>query len=57
MAVETCAVCASEIPFEETVHVLVHTHGNAGVIDRYVCRSCYESELGPLLEWPLRRAA
>lgn len=46
---ETCGICGETVPFSATVHVLVHTHGEAGVIDRYVCRPCYEEEVAPLL--------
>ncbi|QLD85482.1 hypothetical protein HWV23_07000 [Natronomonas halophila] len=50
MAVEACGLCEREVPFDETVHVLVHTHGESGVVDRYVCRACYERELEPVFE-------
>lgn len=45
---ETCGVCADEVPYSLTVHVLIHTKTDAGVVDYYVCRSCYEDHLEPL---------
>ena len=50
MALETCGVCGEQVPFENTVHVLVHTKSDAGVIDHYVCRDCYECDLEPLFD-------
>lgn len=46
---ETCAICGSDVPYSLTVHVLVHTGTDEGVVDHYVCRSCYEEQLAPLL--------
>lgn len=50
MALETCGICGQQVPFSNTVHVLVHTKSDAGVIDRYVCRDCYEEHLQSLFE-------
>jgi len=47
---ETCGICDQSVPFSATVHVLVHTHGETGVVDQYVCRACYEDRVAPLLE-------
>lgn len=47
---ETCGICRETVPFSATVHVLVHTHEDAGVVDWYVCRTCYEERVEPLLE-------
>ena len=49
MATEACAVCESVQAFADTVHVLVHTNTDAGVVDHYVCRQCYEEHLAPVL--------
>jgi hypothetical protein len=47
---EECSVCGGRVPFADTVHVLVHTQSEEGVVDYYVCRSCYETDLAPLFE-------
>lgn len=44
---ETCGVCGDEVPFSATVHLLVHTRTDEGVIDYFVCRPCYEAEIEP----------
>jgi hypothetical protein len=33
----------------DAVHVTVNTKSEAGVLDEYVCRSCYDAELAPLV--------
>ena len=50
MALETCGICREEVPFADTVHVLIHTRGEVGVIDHYICRDCYEEHLQSLFE-------
>ncbi|QSG08073.1 hypothetical protein [Halapricum desulfuricans] len=50
MALETCGSCGEQVPFADTVHVLVHTKGEDGVVDAYVCRECYEQQLRPIVE-------
>jgi len=50
MPTEDCGVCGTRVPFSDTVHVLVHTRTDEGVVDYYVCRSCYEGELAPVFE-------
>ncbi|MCU4718351.1 hypothetical protein [Halapricum hydrolyticum] len=52
MALETCGSCGEQVPFADTVHVLVHTKGEDGVIDSYICRDCYEEYLQPVVESP-----
>lgn len=42
---ESCAVCGGEFPFSNTVHMLVHTQSDEGVLDLHVCKPCYESEI------------
>lgn len=46
---EDCGVCGTTVPFSLTVHVLVHTNTDDGVLDTYVCRECYEEHLEPLI--------
>lgn len=46
---ESCAVCGGEFPFSNTVHFLIHTQSDAGVLDRHVCKPCYDSEFAPAL--------
>lgn len=50
MGTQDCGVCGQTVAFGDTVHVLVHTKSDEGVLDSYVCRDCYEADLGPLLE-------
>lgn len=45
---ETCAVCGAEVPFKHTVHVMLNPGDDDGVVDHYVCRTCYEKHLNPL---------
>jgi hypothetical protein len=48
MATEECSVCGNTVQFDSTVHVLVNTKSDRGVMDHYVCRRCYETDLAPL---------
>jgi hypothetical protein len=50
MALETCGSCGEQVPFDATVHVLVHTKSDAGVVDHYICGDCYEETLKPVFE-------
>lgn len=45
---EECRICGKEVPYSVTVHVLVHTNTDEGVVDYYVCRGCYEEQVAPL---------
>lgn len=47
---ERCRFCGESYPFGDTVHLLVHTQSEAGVLDFYVCRGCYESEIADKFE-------
>ena len=47
---ETCAACGREVGYRHTVHVVLNPGGDEGVVDHYVCRSCYEEDLAPLFE-------
>ncbi|MFB6071623.1 MAG: hypothetical protein ABEJ88_01500 [Halobacterium sp.] len=42
---ETCGVCGDDLSVSQSVHVTVNTKSDAGVVDYYVCRPCYEREL------------
>jgi hypothetical protein len=46
---ETCPVCGEAVGVRNAVHVTVNTKGDAGILDEYVCRSCYRAELAPLV--------
>lgn len=48
MTGEPCQICGATVAFSETVHVLLNARGDDGVVDHYVCRSCYEEHLEPL---------
>jgi len=45
---EDCGVCGRTVPYSLTAHVLVHPNTDAGVVDTYICRDCYEAHLDPL---------
>lgn len=47
---EECGICGTEVPYGVTVHALIHTKSEEGVVDYYVCRPCYEERLEPLFE-------
>jgi len=50
MATERCAVCDGVFPFDDTVHLLIHTNTEDGVLEWYVCQQCYEQDVASLLE-------
>ena len=50
MAGEECAICEALVSFSDTVHVLIHTRSDEGVVDYYVCGACYGEDLAPLFE-------
>lgn len=50
MPSEVCGVCGERVPFSATVHVLIHTRSEAGVVDYYVCRDCYDAQVAPAFE-------
>lgn len=52
MKPEECGVCGDLVSFSRTVHVMIHTHSDEGVLDYYVCQSCYEDDLRPLFATP-----
>lgn len=45
---EDCGICGQTVPFSATIHTLIHTRSEEGVIDCYVCRACYEDHLEEL---------
>lgn len=47
---ERCPVCKNKASFSDTVHLLIHTHTDVGVIDHYVCRNCFEEHIEPVFE-------
>jgi len=46
---EECGVCGDRVPFDATVHLLVHP-AEGEVTDYYVCENCYDAELAVLLD-------
>lgn len=46
----TCGVCGEDVPLSNAVHATIHTKTDAGIVDHYVCPSCYEERLAPLFE-------
>ena len=50
MATEPCGICEAVVPYSKTVHVTIHTKSDAGVVDRFVCRPCYEAEFREFFE-------
>jgi hypothetical protein len=44
--IESCATCGAIVPYSDAVHVTTHTKSDAGVVDAFVCRECYEGS------WP-----
>lgn len=52
MPSEQCGICSKDVLFSETVHVLIHTRTETGVVDYYVCRGCYEEEVAPAFDDP-----
>lgn len=50
MSTEACGVCNETVSFSDTVHVLIHTKTDQGVVDYYVCRHCYDENLAPLFD-------
>lgn len=46
---EECAACGGAFPFSNTVHLLIHTQSDAGVLDLSMCKPCYQAELEPII--------
>lgn len=49
MSTETCAICETVTPFEATVHVMFNATYAEGVDDYYICRTCFEERVAPLI--------
>lgn len=47
---EPCGVCGEQVAIRHAIHVTIHTKEEAGVVDHYVCRPCYERKLTPQFE-------
>lgn len=50
MSTETCAVCDKTVPFSHTIHTMIHTRSDDGIVDYYVCQDCYEERIATLFE-------
>lgn len=48
MLTEDCDACGATVSMSETVHMLIHTGTDVGVVDHYVCRECYEDRVAPV---------
>lgn len=46
----TCGICGDDVPLGHAVHTTINTKTDAGVVDHYVCPSCYEGDLAPLFD-------
>ena len=57
MATEPCGICEAVVPYSKTVHVTVHTKGDLGVVDAFICRSCYEETLEEPFGWGVDTSA
>lgn len=49
MLTEECVACGVDVPLSAAVHMLVNPKGDEEVSDGYLCRSCYEEHLQPIL--------
>lgn len=45
---ETCEICSEAVPYSLTAHVTIHPNTDEGVVDYYVCRSCFDEQVSPL---------
>lgn len=50
MTTERCGICEATVPYSDAVHLTVHTKSDAGVVDDYICRDCYEEHLAAIFE-------
>lgn len=50
MAVEACSICGARVPLSDTAHIMIHTKREEGVLDYYICQSCYDDEVASLFE-------
>ena len=49
MPTERCGICGTKVPMGHSTHLLVNP-ADGEVTDHYVCGSCYEAEVVPLLD-------
>jgi hypothetical protein len=49
MLTEECVACGADVPLGAAVHMLVNPKGDEEVADGYLCRSCYEEHLQPII--------
>jgi len=49
MLTEECVSCGVDVPLSAAVHMLVNPKEDEDVADGYLCRSCYEEHLEPIL--------
>lgn len=50
MLTEECGICGATVPYSNTVHILIHTKSEAGVVDHYICQQCYERDIEELFD-------
>lgn len=48
MAGEECEICGDTILFSHAIHVMINPRDVEGVVDFYVCESCFKESLKPL---------
>ncbi|WP_157502892.1 hypothetical protein [Halobacterium sp. CBA1126] len=46
----TCDICGDDVALSHAAHTTINTKTDAGVVDYYVCRGCYEADLAPLFD-------
>lgn len=49
MLTESCIACDVDVPLSGAIHLLVNPKGGEDVADGYLCRSCYETHVEPIL--------
>lgn len=49
MLTESCVACGADVPLSAAVHLLVNPKDGSDVTDGYLCRSCYEEHVEPLM--------
>jgi hypothetical protein len=45
---EQCARCGETVSLDDTVHIMVNAMDHDGVIDGYVCGTCYDDRFAIL---------
>jgi hypothetical protein len=49
MLTEDCVACGADVPLSDAVHMLVNPKDDSEVVDGYLCRSCYQEHVEPIL--------